>query len=307
MSTPQLLAIMSTSRSGSTLLDRMIATAFGGVSLGEIYQIWERGFDRNDLCGCGEGFRDCDFWRDVVRVAGVDAADEISRIRGLQARVVRNRCIPLHRVPLAAPPSWRRDREDYRTVVSRVYEAVSMVSGSDLLIDSSKRPAHAAMLNGRIGQRPVVLIHLVRDSRAVAFSLAKHKRKSDSNNSEAMMQRMDPVAVARSWNRSNVLAEFVARSGVRNVLLRYEDVVSHPVAAMDSIAEALGLPDPDTRQIEDLHFASAHTVSGNPMRLRTGSVELKVDLEWVEAMSETNRRAVTRRTLLLLRRYGYQP
>jgi hypothetical protein len=48
-----------------------------------------------------------------------------------------------------------------------------------------------------------------------------------------------------------------------------------------------------------------HTISGNPMRLRTGEVELKPDLEWITAMPFTQHLVVTALTAHSLRRYGY--
>ena len=45
--------------------------------------------------------------------------------------------------------------------------------------------------------------------------------------------------------------------------------------------------------------------SGSPMRLMTGTMELKTDDEWTRATSAHDQRDVTRRTRTLLARYGY--
>jgi hypothetical protein len=49
----------------------------------------------------------------------------------------------------------------------------------------------------------------------------------------------------------------------------------------------------------------AHSVCGNPDRLRTGVVELEDDDEWTAAMSGADRRFVTAMAWPLLLRYGY--
>lgn len=216
-----------------------------------------------------------------------------------------NRSLAEH--PRLASARWRRDLEQYRSALAQLYDAVGAVSGLDLIIDSSKRPSHVAVVGQAIGGSTVAMVHLVRDSRAVAFSLGRHKRKTDSSEPEAMMQRMSAVAAARSWNRSNLLAEYVARRVPASVRVRYEDLVTDPGSTMDLMAEMLGTKVVSARPVSgaELHLSVAHTVSGNPMRLTRGPVELRGDDEWVRAMDPVDKRAVTRRTWPLLRRYGY--
>ena len=48
-----------------------------------------------------------------------------------------------------------------------------------------------------------------------------------------------------------------------------------------------------------------HSISGNPDRLRTGPVEIRLDDEWRTGMSRADHRFVTALTWPLLLRYGY--
>jgi hypothetical protein len=48
-----------------------------------------------------------------------------------------------------------------------------------------------------------------------------------------------------------------------------------------------------------------HTVSGNPSRFQTGSIELRLDGEWKEKMKRSDKAIVTILTWPLLLRYGY--
>jgi hypothetical protein len=48
-----------------------------------------------------------------------------------------------------------------------------------------------------------------------------------------------------------------------------------------------------------------HTVAGNPVRMQSGPVTLRVDDAWRGAMSARDRRLVTLLTFPLLARYGY--
>jgi len=48
-----------------------------------------------------------------------------------------------------------------------------------------------------------------------------------------------------------------------------------------------------------------HTVAGNPVRMRSGPLKLRVDDAWRAAMPAADRRLVTLLTFPLLARYGY--
>jgi hypothetical protein len=63
-------------RSGSTILDRLLGQLPGFFSIGELRNVWQRSLLEDQLCGCGEPFSRCGFWRAVVdRALGdVDAA-----------------------------------------------------------------------------------------------------------------------------------------------------------------------------------------------------------------------------------------
>src|SRR2546430_17217838 len=64
-------------RTGSTLTDRLLGQIDGFASLGEVRRVWDRCFLGNQLCGCGQRFHDCPFWKEVVTVAfgGFDGVD----------------------------------------------------------------------------------------------------------------------------------------------------------------------------------------------------------------------------------------
>ena len=64
--TIKVLYIGGYGRSGSTLLDRLLGQMQGFHSVGEMWNIWQKCFIENQLCGCGKPFQECDFWSAVV-------------------------------------------------------------------------------------------------------------------------------------------------------------------------------------------------------------------------------------------------
>jgi hypothetical protein len=121
------------------------------------------------------------------------------------------------------------------------------------------------------------------------------------------MPRYPIVRTALAWNLANLATSALRRFGVPYVWVRYEDLVRYPRSQLDRVFRTLDLP-PGT--FEFLHEGEAvvtpsHTVSGNPMRLVTGTVQIRPDDEWMYRMSRPSRAVVTTMTWPLLRAYGY--
>jgi hypothetical protein len=92
--------------------------------------------------------------------------------------------------------------------------------------------------------------------------------------------------------------------------MHYEDLLGDPAGTLRRISGVLGLP--ETAELPflrggEVELAPAHTVSGNPMRFRTGAVPLRRDDSWRRKMTVADRRLVSALTLPLLLRYRYVP
>ena len=72
----KILYIGGYSRSGTTLLLRLLGELPGMVAVGELFDVWDRSYRQNQLCGCGTAFHECDFWREVtLKAFGCEPAD----------------------------------------------------------------------------------------------------------------------------------------------------------------------------------------------------------------------------------------
>lgn len=300
-------------RSGTTLIDRLVGELPRVVSLGEVVHLWERGIAAGESCGCGEPFRECPFWSEVGEIAfgGWDAVD-LERFRELREPVDRIRHIPaLSRRKL--PDEIRVALDGYVEHYLRLYAAVRQVSGAELLVDSSKHASLAfclrwASLANRLDLR---VLHVVRDSRGVAQSWTKQVRRPEAtaSSNEEWMAQWSPGRVALHWNTENSAFGLLARRGVPVENVRYEEFVADPRSGLLRIAEFAGLT------VEDAHLSFLngriatlsmnHTASGNPMRFKTGPMELRTDDAWRSMMPGLRRRLVTSATLPMLARYGY--
>ena len=310
-------------RSGSTLLERLLGELPGVCPAGEVVHMWQRGIAENERCGCGEAFGACDFWTQVGKAA-FGGWEKIStdRILGLRAAVDRTRRIPLL-AWRSLPARLQAAVTDYTGYYLNVYQAIADVSGCQTVVDSSKQASLAFCLARReeVGLR---VIHLVRDSRAVAYSWTTKVARPDrhdgpersrgpGNGTGDFMTTYPPARAAAQWNTQNGALQLLARRGTPVLRLRYEDFVAAPEQLVRQAARFAGLAAGEL----PLGFlgsdgdswcallGKAHTASGNPMRFATGTVPILSDDRWRAAMPGAQRRIVTALTLPLLSHYGY--
>jgi Sulfotransferase family len=291
-------------RSGSTLLERCLAQREGFCAVGEMRHVWDRSFAHDQLCGCGQPFRACAFWQAVVARAfgGFDRVDATAMM-ALGARVNRTRYVPY----LTVRPTrrYRADFARYAAALRPLYEAVRAVSGCRVIIDSSKEPSYACVLQAMPGVR-LSVVHLVRDSRAVAFSWLKKKPIPDVHWKTAYMHRYSVTRSALWWLTFNGLCHgFAVRPG-RYLRLYYEEFARDPGGALARVLRHLGEPASlPFVQGRTVTLGVDHTVSGNPTRFLRGAVEVRPDEAWRTEMAARDRRLVTACTAPYLLAYGY--
>ena len=304
----KVLYIGGCGRSGSTLLDRMLGQIPGICSLGELTHLW-RALLCNQECGCGAPIRECPFWCGVGASAfdgweNVDPA-EMERLR---RSVVRQRYVPF----MLAPGLWHAYRasfERYARVLDALYHGIQETSGAAVVVESTKHYSKAILL-GRVAAVDLHVVHLVRDSRGVAFSWSKTVERPEAVHQGAYMKRYSPTRSAWRWLGYNGCFETLARLGVPSTLVRYEELVRAPRVELERILAGVGMrvggPALSFIRGRDVHLRANHTVAGNPMRFRVGNVSLRVDDEWTRRLPAGDRRLVSLLTWPLLRRYGYR-
>jgi hypothetical protein len=293
------------SRSGSTLISRILGTVPGFCAVGELVLLWDHGVRRNDMCGCGARFYECDFWIRVGDEAfgGWDRIN-VADVLQLRETVVRMRNIPLLTAPSIAP-YFRRRLERYTEIIGSLYRGIQAASGCAFVVDSSKWPtmAHAVRHVPGIDMR---MVHLVRSSHGVCYSCMKKMSRPDLDG--ALMPSKSPGRTALHWMICNFILDAFAPLGVPSMVLRYEDFIAEPQVHIERILSFLGRDSPGKSSVirqGSVELIKDHIVAGNPMRIRRGQESLRVDEEWRTALSPRSKRLVTTLTAPGLLRYGY--
>jgi Sulfotransferase domain len=303
----RVLYIGGLGRSGSTLLDLMLGEVPGLFPVGELRFIWERGVVADELCGCGAQFRECPFWTAVGIEAfgGWDAIDP-DELVSLKRTVDRHRFLPYILFPFLNS-NFERRLHRYAGILARLYRAIAKVSGASVVVDSTKDPPYAFLLR-RVPGIDVSVVHLVRDSRGVAYSWTKHVRKPEAG-ADAYMHTYRPVQIGLRWLLYNLLFHLLGRLEVPRLAVRYEHLVDKP---REELADILAHVDEDAREDvfsfltqDRVDLNVHHTVAGNPLRFRRGELVLRVDDEWRTRLSRTDKWAVFLVTWPLLFVYGY--
>lgn len=296
-------------RSGSTLLERILGELPGACPAGELVHLWHRGVELDELCSCGQPFSTCEFWTAVGDAAfgGWDKLN-VTRVEQLRTSLDRTRRIPS--MLRKSESTFARQLREYTTYYSTLYDAIRTVSGASVVIDSSKHPSLAFALAAR-RDLDLRVVQMIRDPRAVAYSWTKATARPEAHGSDAanaVFTTYSPARAARLWLGHNASLTLLPRLGVPVLTVRHEDVLDDPRGVVQTIATWAGLPADTAIPVSAdkvAELAPTHTVSGNPMRFKTGAVPIVADDTWRSAAKARDVRAVTAITLPLLRHFDY--
>jgi hypothetical protein len=307
------LCIGAIGQSGSTLLTRMLGQVPGFVAVGETGRVWDKGLLEDMECGCGLPFRSCPFWDSVGREAfgGWDGVDGAAAARLRDRLTLRDRLPHAFSLPLilrpGLAPRYRRDLLRYTELMHRLYEGIHRASGGRTIVDSMKQPAHVYMVS-RIGGVDLRVVHLVRDSRAVAYSKTKWVHRQGARADEYRVRRPPPKS-GEKWVWMNLSFDALARLGVPTVRVRYESLVASPREQLLQVLRGIGseVDGSELTFIEDgvVDLPVDHLAAGSRMRLESGRIPLRADETWRDELPPMQRRLVSLISWPLLRRYGY--
>jgi Sulfotransferase family len=292
----RVLFIAGSGRSGSTVLANILGSVEGVFSAGEVRYLWQRGVQENRLCGCGRSFAECPVWNAILaETVGDPGAVDVDALLALSRRGNRIRHLPLLLLGRGGDDRISPRLGAYRDVTARLYPAIGRVSGSSLIVDSSKLPAHGSLLAG-LPDIELFVLHLVRDPRATAYSWRRRKPLADGAASP-VMERQSLLKSAVLWDVWNFTASALwASSPERYLRIRYEDFVRRPRAHVERILAFAGHDgDAGSVFVDDrtVRLAVTHTVAGNPDRLRRGDLALRPDDEWALRMRPRDRALVS--------------
>ena len=262
----ELVYIGGYGRSGSTLLESLLATRPDVLACGEVVSCFREPSDRS--CTCGKTRYDCDVWGAFYTAPG--------RLRG-----------------------WTHETLD-RALMDHASDRYA------LLVDSSKTAWGALTvpykLRRKLGRR-FHLIHAVRDPRGVCWSNASGAWQRRARVKILALRHLN---TSFGWWAANLSCELFGRLyPAQYQRVRYEDLARSHATILDGLFAQLssGQPPP---AVQPQTAANRHQLFGNSARYRDLSPgNIREDVRWRSQMPAGQRRLVTALTWPLRLRYGY--
>ncbi len=303
------LYIAGIGRSGSTLLCRTLGSVEGFLGTGELMRIVPRGVGTGDLCSCETAVSRCALWSAVLTELDRRCPDvDFERFERIRMHVVEGWGLLPYLLLTRRPATFERNLEDFRRFLAALYGAIRTVTGARVIVDASKHPVFARLLAETPGVR-VSIVHLVRDSRGVAHSLTRRRRRPGTHGREECFPRHGVALGSFLWSAAHMMTEAFRPRMAHFVRVRYEDFVASPSATVERIVREVdrGAGDEAMAHVGEgsVHLGVDHLIASNPNRSRRGMVQLHEDVAWQRKMSAPRRWIVTGLTFGLLRRYGY--
>ncbi len=289
-------------RSGTTLLEKLLAEQKNIFAGGELRYIWERSIKENQLCSCGKEFNQCEIWKKIIQ----DIEKEINIELFIKSynKIGRMRHYPIYNMLKQLHKSEFRIITD---IYYKLYKSILKNTNSDYIIDSSKHPMFAHILSTHPNIQ-LYVIHLVRDARAVTYSSMKKRIRPEIKNKIEYMPTYPAYMSALAWKFVNIVTEKLEKNVYKYTRLKYEDMFHDINSTLNRLYDFLELNEMSndfiiSNSLVKLH--SNHTTSGNPMRFKEGSIELKTDNAWKNNLSAYNKKTVELFCNKELKKYGY--
>lgn len=303
-----LVYILSSGRSGTTLLDLLLGAHPEVWTMGEVQLLpWELTHCKHP-CGCGVSFDEDPFWQAVLSDVPVDTEGyHVGYFRNREhvGQVLRWAHLPdLLRGSMS--DRWRPGAEEYGRRNVRLFRAVRSVAETRTggrirwLVDASKDPYRLFWLQAH-PQIDLRVVHMLKDPRSFVCSAARPWLSEPSG------VRKVTRFTAR-WIIENAIMSRVCRAGFsdENVKrVRYEDFARRPAQTMNGLTDWLGLEDAGdlTQRFRDYEN---HAVSGNALRWRDSDDEIRLDRRWERELPIAYKKLIGTVTRPFLRYCGYR-
>ena len=298
----KVLYLAGNGRSGTTLLDIILGQIAGFCPVGEIRDVWEYAFRDNRICGCGSATQDCGIWQDVMKTLENDGEFSWQAMATWRQRfALTKNVLPmyLHGSSFVKRP----EAQKYLKHLERLYHGMARATQSHVIVDSSKWPTYAFLLD-QIDSIDLHVLHLVRDPRACAWSWQRPKVTGPGES----LDRQSTLFSTLFWVVWNPATRALFRHRNRRYhFLRYEDFVQDPHGHVQKILAFLGEDHRDNPVRDDnrVSLSTTHSIQGNTSRFATGDLKIRADNKWRDQIPWASRVLVNVMTWPMLLKYGY--
>lgn len=292
----KVLYICSDVRSGSTLIDMLLARHSNLAGVGELHHLYDylnsQYFNyktSEDFCTCKLKVSDCPFWDSIIKKYKTKYGD-ISKVKTRYSKINNTFLsyafkffigfVPINLFNLLKRKFKKFERDfDILENKFKIYSIINEVQNSEYVVDSSKSP-ETTRLSLLKHKSDIKIIFLKRDLRAIAFS--KNSRRPE---------RISLIGSAFQTLVFNILFNlYIINVPASNkIVIRYEHLAKFPKENLKKILDLISAKFED-EIFNDEYNVVYHNLGGSPHRFTNRSFsKFKVDERWKSETSKINR------------------
>lgn len=252
----KIVYIAGDGRSGSTLLDGILATVEGTLSIGEAHRFWVRYYEGDTNCGCDTAIQHCELWNAVAQkledsfpLVGPDYFTQ--KVKEVQYFKNYHKISELQK---------NQDWKPFFEMVPLFYRTISEVSGKSIIIDSSKSISWARVLQ-ELNFCELKMIHLERNLAEVVNSWKKDVVLKEYLHKEKKMPKKSTALAVKSWLKVKLMARELRKNGAY-YFIKYNALWRFPKSTIIALEKFIEEPIP----YESLKYQKTHAIGGNPSR-----------------------------------------
>lgn len=278
--------ILSNGRSGSTILEMLLASADNKWTTGEV-QLLDLELAINAPCGSGEPIQKSDYWQPILNnISFSDQNASISFFRKTAASGLSHHGKVIRWNHLAVMLGWKRPNPDFKrsynslneNLYNQCLKQANAISDHhiDYLIDSSKDPYRYFYFTLNNPNMPV--IHLVKHPESFVYSQIKTQK--------GMMRLKGLVRFSLRWVIENKIMAIASKKSKRKVLISYENLARYPEATLKYLDNQLDTGD-GSYKVTRFRESRNYGISGNKSRFAGDAI--KYDNKWETGLSSLER------------------
>lgn len=286
-----IIYILSSPRSGSTLLEIMLNGHQEIRSIGEVRRL-DEALEEDWFCSCGISISQCGFWQ---------------KIESSMENMTETYYDPLsfYKRHLSAIIYPNRQEAQYYALPSyNLFKAILGNTSAKIIVDSSK--AHWRLIYlMRSGLFDVKVIHLIRNGKAVLNSRKKVFRRPQVDFNDKTRAQPSWKSSIR-WIARNLIAHKISRfiDNGKYSMIFYEDLAKHPENVMRKICKDFGLS--YERALIEPEIKDFHHLGGSRwVYQKNGPLRIQYDESWMSQLVRKDEIVFNIVAGWLNRYYGY--
>ncbi len=259
----QIIYIMGTGRSATTIQEVLLANNPDVVGVGEVTHFFSDGMIKKTPCACEKTVDHCTFWSSVIRKNHWQSNDA-ARLNTLFSAISKHSMFMLR----LAGFTTKKMQQEYLEANIQLFKSISHCSGAHSIIDSSKYAGRALML-ARMFPESVSIICMTRSPEGLLTAFRKTKK------SIVREEQKPKSSFATLIYYMYTLLCFrltLMYSGVQCIQLDYDSFRQQPMLNLEHIEQAFDCCGRFRVSMKRLNHGSAldvgHIVTGNRLRKR---------------------------------------